>query len=191
MIKIGLILSLSLLSFAIDKYDCNKIFDERKNELIYELEKIDEQQQALESLQAATNAMLNEKKQKIQKKQKELEQKQKELKELLKEIDQKLVKNEQLLKDIQKTKDNKLIQTYSKMGAGKAALILSKLQTFEAANIVFYLRPKLIGSILEKMQPDKAAKLTVMLQKGPPFLDLVNNHEIDMPKSIKDIDNDF
>jgi flagellar motility protein MotE (MotC chaperone) len=191
MIKLLMMVLMAILSFGIDKYDCNKIFDDRKSELIYELEKIDEQQQSLESLQAATNAMLNEKKEKLKIQEKEIQEQKAKIEQMLKEIDEKIDKNKKILADIKQTKDNKLIQSYAKMGAGKAALILAKLQTHEAANIVFYLDPKLIGSLLEKMQPDKAAKLTIMLQKGPPFLDFVNNHDIDTPESIKTIEDDF
>ena len=50
--KIGLILFLSVLLFG-ETIDCTKIFEERKSELLKEVEKIDEARQSFEALQAA------------------------------------------------------------------------------------------------------------------------------------------
>ncbi|MFP4333718.1 MAG: PDP protein, partial [Campylobacterales bacterium] len=52
--------------------DCNKIFEERKDELLAEVEKIDEQQQALQALQAATQAVLEKKEQVLTKREEDL-----------------------------------------------------------------------------------------------------------------------
>ena len=39
-------------------FSCNKIFEQRKEELLLELERIDEQQQSIEALKEATNHLL-------------------------------------------------------------------------------------------------------------------------------------
>ena len=184
-----IILSISFLSA--DAYDCNKIFEERKNEILSELEKIDEQQQALESLQTATNVMLKEKEVALAKKEAEVDEKTKELNAKLKRIENLVGENKQLLKEINEGKDTKLLQSFAKMGAGKAALIFAEMTTNKACSIMFYLQPKQVGAILEKIPPAKAAKISVMLQKGPPFLDFENNQEIDEAESLKDLDKQF
>jgi len=177
--------------FSTDVYDCNKVFDERKNELLDELEKIDEQQQSLESLQAATSAMLKNKEKRLLEKEQELNTKMKNVTQILKDIKEEHKKNKQVLSTIQKGIDTKIIKAYSKMGSGKAALILAQMQIHEACKIMFDLQPKQVGSILEKIPPAKAAKITVMLQGGPPFLDFVNNHDVDKSKSIDTVEEGF
>ena len=42
-------------------FECTEIFKERKSELLVELERIDEQKQALSALQAATEELLKKK----------------------------------------------------------------------------------------------------------------------------------
>lgn len=44
-------------------FECTQIFKERKNELLVELERIDEQKQALNALKTATEELLKKKKQ--------------------------------------------------------------------------------------------------------------------------------
>ena len=58
-----LFLATSLFALKVsDKlYECNEIFKERKDELLLELERIDEQKQALSALQSATQELLKKK----------------------------------------------------------------------------------------------------------------------------------
>ena len=46
-------------------FECTEIFKERKSELLVELERIDEQKQALSALQAATEELLTKKEPKL------------------------------------------------------------------------------------------------------------------------------
>jgi hypothetical protein len=46
---------------ATKSYECTKIFEDRKNELLVELERIDEQKQSLDSLKRATEELLRKK----------------------------------------------------------------------------------------------------------------------------------
>ena len=57
------------------------------------------------------------------------------------------------------------------MKDSKSAAILQALPDDEAAEILFTLDTKVMSKILAKMDPQKAATLTAMLQKGPPFKD--------------------
>jgi hypothetical protein len=63
--KTVILLFLATSPFALkvsDKlYECNEIFKERKDELLLELERIDEQKQALSALQSATQGLLKKK----------------------------------------------------------------------------------------------------------------------------------
>ena len=54
-------LSLSALQTSDRLFDCTEVFKERKNELLVELERIDEQKQALSALQSATEELLKKK----------------------------------------------------------------------------------------------------------------------------------
>ena len=55
--KIALLLLGTLL--CAETIDCTKIFEERKSELLREIEKIDEARQSFEALQAATNVLFD------------------------------------------------------------------------------------------------------------------------------------
>ncbi len=56
-------------------FECTEIFQERKGELLVELERIDEQKQALESLKIATESLLKEKETKLSIKEESVNQK--------------------------------------------------------------------------------------------------------------------
>ena len=49
------------LQASSELYECTKVFEERKQELILELERIDEQEQALNALKDATEELLKKK----------------------------------------------------------------------------------------------------------------------------------
>lgn len=149
--------------------DCNVIFEQRKSEILRGIEQIDEQQQALQALQSATQAMLDQKEAALKKREGEvnatlalIEEKEQRIKRILK-------RNEELLKEIKVAKDDKIAETYAKMKDSKAAPIIENLPDSEAATILFSLESKDMGKILSKMTPARAAELTSILQKGPPF----------------------
>ncbi len=162
-------LPISILSQESNLVDCNKIFEEKKDELLAEIEKIDEQQQMLQALQAATQdildkreALLREKEQDINNTMAKIEDKEANIKRMLEE-------NRELLDAIKKSKDDKISETYAKMKDSKAAPILEALDKKEAAAILFSLKPQDMGKILAKMNPQNASDLTALLRIGPPF----------------------
>jgi flagellar motility protein MotE (MotC chaperone) len=169
-------------------YNCNKIFESRKQELILELDKIDEQQQQLEALQAATQSMLDRKEQAIKKKEKILEEQMKKAQEKISELDKKLKKVQEQEDALNKKINDRLITSFSKMNPKKASPILAAMPIVESTEIMFKLTPKIAGKILEKMAPDKAATIAQLLKMGPPFRDFNKDETGLIPK---DIDNEI
>ena len=146
-------------------FECTEIFKERKSELLVELERIDEQKQALSALKIATEELLkkkevglSQKEEVVDKKLLEITQKEKSVKEMLK-------KNEEVLKQLKDGKMNKIAQTFAKMKAGASAQILSGMDALEATAILRSLKPKTVGQILTKMDAKKASELTLLLAK--------------------------
>lgn len=149
--------------------DCTQIFEERKGELLREVEKIDEAKQSFEALRAATNALFNRQQAKLEQQREDLnatmlkiETKKEHTQEMLKE-------NERLLAAIKGAIDDKISETFSKMKDSAAAEILEKMSVDEASTILFNLQPKRVSKIMEKMEPQKASEVTLRLLVGPPF----------------------
>lgn len=151
--------------------DCNIIFEQRKSEIIQEIERIDEQQQALQALQSATQNVLDQKEADLKKREIALNNAQKEMEEREAKITRLLKRNEEVLKQIRGATQSKVGETYAGMKDSKSAAILETLPEAEAAEILFALDTKVMSKILAKMTPQKAATLTQLLQKGPPFED--------------------
>ena len=149
--------------------DCNIIFEQRKAEIMKEIELNHEQQQALQALQSTTQNVLDQKEQDLKKREVALNQKQKELEEKEESLERKMKRNEEILKQIKGATQSKIGETYSGMKDSKSAAILESLPDSEAAEILYALDTKIMSKILAKMGPQKAATLTKMLQKGPPF----------------------
>lgn len=146
-------------------FECTEIFKERKSELLIELERIDEQKQALSALKVATEELLKQKEQKLSLKEERVEKKLQEItkKEAsLKELTQ---KNELLLEKLTDTKMGKVAQTFAKMKAASAASILTNMSGEEAVEILRSLKPKSVGQILSKMDAQKASEITLLLVK--------------------------
>ncbi|NPA59663.1 MAG: PDP protein [Epsilonproteobacteria bacterium] len=169
MIKIVLILMISIEIFALqtsDKlYECTEIFKERKSELLVELERIDEQKQALEALRGATEELLKRKEEKISQDESRADAKLKDIIQKEKSIKELVAKNEKLLKELKDTKMGKMAQTFSKMKPANSATILSDMPDKEAVDILRSLKPKIVGKILSKMEPKKASTLTLLLSQ--------------------------
>ncbi len=146
-------------------YDCTEIFKERKNELLVELERIDEQKQSLDALKIATEELLKKKEIDLKQKEEILENRLKEVTQKEKNIKKLVSKNELTLKSLKEIKMNKIAQTFAKMKAASASGILSSMSEEEAALILQSLKPKTVGQILTKMDAKKASVLTLLLSK--------------------------
>lgn len=146
-------------------FDCTEIFKERKSELLVELERIDEQKQALSALKIATEELLKQKGAKLSLKEEQLDEKLSLVTKKEKNITQMLQKNELALKELKSIKMSKIAQTFSKMKPSAAANILSEMDSLEASTILHSLKPKVVGKILTKMDSKKASELTQLLSK--------------------------
>ncbi len=149
--------------------DCNVIFEQRKAEILREIEKIDEQQQSLQALQQATQSVLDQKDADLKKREAILNEEKKAIEQKEADIQALLKKNEKILKEIKEATQSKLGETYAGMKDSKSSAILENLPEIEAARILFSLDTKVVSKILAKMNPQKAASLTQIIQKGPPF----------------------
>ena len=151
--------------------DCTKVFEDRKGELLKEIEKIDEARQSFEALQAATNALCEKQKVALQEKQNSVDKTKKEIEAKEKQIAAMLEENKKLLELVEAKKAEKVDDTYIKMKDGAAASIIEKLPPHEAAAIMFGLPSKKISQIFAKMNPQTASEITQRLKKGPPFVE--------------------
>ncbi len=146
-------------------FECTEIFKERKSELLVELERIDEQKQALDALKSATEELLKKREIQITQKEESINSKLKEISQKEESMKSMLSKNEELLKEIKDLKMNNISQTFAKMKAASAAAILADMNTTESITILGSLQPKTVGQILTKMDAKKAAELTSILSK--------------------------
>ena len=152
-----------------DTIDCTKVFEERKVELLKEIEKIDEARQSFEALQAATNTLFDKQKAKLDSQRYDLNITMNEIISRENGIKKMIEENKKLLEAINGAKNDKISDTYSKMKDSAAAGILSELSTSEAAAVMFTLQAKKVSKIMAKMDPKKASKITQRLVLGPPF----------------------
>lgn len=74
-----------------------------------------------------------------------------------------LVKREKALKD---SKITHLVRSYSSMEAGKAAILLDKMQMETVVRILGNMKGKSAGQILAMMKPDKGATISEKLSKS-------------------------
>jgi flagellar motility protein MotE (MotC chaperone) len=146
-------------------FECTEIFKERKSELLVELERIDEQKQALDALKTATEELLKKRELQITQKEEGVNKKLAEISQKEESIKSMLTKNEDTLKEIKDLKMNNISQTFAKMKAASAAAILSDMNATEAITILGSLQPKTVGQILTKMDAKKASELTSILNK--------------------------
>ena len=155
--------------FAFEKsdklFECTEIFKARKSELLIELERIDEQKQALEALKSATEDLLKQKEAKVSYEAEIVETKKAEILEKEASIKSMLKKNKEVLKQISDIKLNKIAQTFSKMKPAASAKILSGMENEDAILILQSLKPKIVGKILTKMDVKKGSQLTFLLAK--------------------------
>ena len=169
MIKLLLTLAITTHLFAIQTsdrlFECTEIFKERKGELLVELERIDEQKQALSALKVATEELLKQKEKKLTLREQEVKEKFAVVTEKEKKTKEMLKKNETALKELKNIKLNKIAQTFSKMKPAAAASILTDMPDIQAKRLLQSLKPKVVGKILTKMDAKKASALTQLLSK--------------------------
>jgi flagellar motility protein MotE (MotC chaperone) len=157
--------SISALETSDKLFECTEIFKARKSELLVELERIDEQKQALSALKTATEELLVKREAKVSQDEEAVERKLSEISSKEESTKKMLKKNEEILKEIKKIKMDKMAQTFAKMKAANAANVLSEMEPQEAASILSSLKPATIGTILSKMDAQKASELTLILSK--------------------------
>ncbi|MDD5157588.1 PDP protein [Sulfurimonas sp.] len=154
--------------WAKDKlFECTEIFKARKSELLVELERLDEQKQAISSLKSATEDLLRKKETKISQEDEVVSRKLAEVKSREESTRSMLKRNEEILKEIKSKKMNNITQTFSKMKEASAARVLENMEPQDAAEIMALLNPKAVGKILTKMDPKKASSLTLILSRIP------------------------
>ncbi|DAB30707.1 MAG TPA: PDP protein [Sulfurimonas sp. UBA12504] len=146
-------------------FECTEIFKERKSELLVELERIDEQKQALSALKIATEELLLKKEANLNAKETEVNAILTEVTKKEEAIKEMLAKNEALLKELKDIKMNNVSQTFAKMKPAAASKILEEMDAKEAAVILQTLKPAAVGQILTKMNATKASELTLILGK--------------------------
>ena len=148
-------------------YECTKIFESRKNELLIELGRIDEERQSLDALKRATEELLKKKESAVQGKDNRVDQKLQEI--TAKEASDKkiLEENKKILAEIKQVKSDKVSQTFAKMKPSASAGILAQMSTVEASSIMGTLNSKVVGQILAKMDPKKGSEITSELRKIP------------------------
>ena len=144
-------------------YECTKIFENRKNELLVELERIDEQKQALDALKIATEDLLKKKQNDITARESVVNTKSKDVDAKMATVKSMLEENKKLLAEIKSIKMDKITQTYAKMKPDAASNVLSAMDETGAVKILTGLKPNVVGKILSKMEPKKASKITTML----------------------------
>ena len=81
-------------------FECTQIFQERKSELLVELERIDEQKQALDSLKIATEALLKKKESKLSLKEEEVNNKLSQITTKEDSVKKMLAQNNKILKEL-------------------------------------------------------------------------------------------
>ena len=146
-------------------FECTEIFRERKSELLVELERIDEQKQALNALKIATEELLRKKEIKLNEKEQEVDARLALVSEKEARVEKLLHANEEVLKEIKDIKMGNVSQTFSKMKPAAASQILSEMQEEEAVAILRSLKPNIVGQIFAKMEAAKASRLTTLLTK--------------------------
>lgn len=168
--RIFLVVFLMVASLFAETIDCTKVFEERKSELLKEIEKIDEARQSFEALKAATNALFEKQQASIDEQRSDLNKTMQQISAKEASIKKMLEDNKKLLAQIKGAKNDKISETYSKMKDSAAANILATLPVNEAAAVLFSLDAKKMSKVMAKMNPQIASQITEVLRKGPPFL---------------------
>lgn len=149
--------------------ECNKIFEQRKYELQYKLERIEEKTQALEALNSAQKQQQGQREEVLQKKINELNTALTEQKQREQNIKNMLDENKKILEETKQAKESKIKEATLKMKPGNAAAMLSEMNVSQAAAILYSMDPKKMAEFIGKMDPKKAANVVNRINQGPPF----------------------
>lgn len=168
-LKIFIYLLLFFSSLFAETIDCTKVFEERKSEILKEVEKIDEARQSFEALKAATNALFDKQRESLEAQKADVNATLQKISEKEEAIKKMLEENQRLLEAINGAKNDKMSTTYEKMKDGAAAAIIEAMPEHEAASILFSLSAKKVSTIMSKMDPQIASNITQILKIGPPF----------------------
>lgn len=174
---------------------CNAIFEARKDEIAQNLRTLNEKMQNLEAYKNATQNLLDQKQAKLKEQEDALNARIQEAKQEAqkvaklqddrkKAIEALVAKNEALLKEIQTSSNSKVAKSFSGMKDSKAAPIIAELDDAEAATILSSLTAADMAKILAKMDAKRAAELTKIIAKGPPF------SNTDKPKPVAKVPGD-
>lgn len=151
---------------------CNKIFEQRKNEIVLEVQNLEQQKRLMTSLYEEQQAINDKKLQNLKLQEQKIDTLLKEAADRENEIKELIRQNEELLESIKNAKNDKITQTYAKMRDSKAGAIIENMPLKEAAELLFSMDSKDMSKILSKMTPQRAAQLTEILKSGPPFEDV-------------------
>ncbi|MBE2984133.1 5'-nucleosidase [Campylobacter sp. RM9344] len=183
MLRILFVVFVSLkFTFAYDiPVDCTQIFEARKAEILKEVERIDEERQALEAFRASTQAAYESSMAKLSKKEADINATMRVVDQKRREIDERVAQNEEILKELRTMTTDKVSESYAKMKDQSAADVLSQMSRAQAATIMYALEPKKISTVMAKMEPKVASEITILLTKGPPFVDEPKDVKFDAP----------
>ncbi|GHV07759.1 hypothetical protein AGMMS50229_15090 [Campylobacterota bacterium] len=157
--------------------DCNAIFETRKNEIIYEIDKLDKAKYELGSLKDATARILGEKENALKTREQSIADQLKAIEEERAKIEATKQANEKVLAQIKELKGGKLTNLYTGMKAGNAGEIMNSLDPYLAAEILSQLESKVAAGIIARIEPANAATITGILFNGPPYVKDQNRSE--------------
>lgn len=150
--------------------DCNRIFEERKQEIVFDLDRIDRAKAELQALQEAHARVLGEKEGTLAAREREIGNKLAAIEAERANIEKLLKKNEEVLRQITEVKEGKVVELYTNMKASAAGEVVNNMDPNLAAHILSQLPAKVAADIIARVEPGNAARITTILQKGPPFL---------------------
>jgi flagellar motility protein MotE (MotC chaperone) len=163
-------LALALFGAALIAEDnCHAIFEERKNEILFEVDRLDRSKGELDALGEATKRVLDEKESAIKAREEKIAADLKALEEERAKIEEGLKAQRELLTRLSEIKDGKVTDLYSGMKASNAGEIMNALDPYLAADILSRLDSKIAAAVLARIEPANAAVITGILHKGAPF----------------------
>jgi len=173
-------------------YKCNRIFEIRKKEILEISLKISDQQQELDAKQLASANIIKQKNKKLNDKEESLNIIKQVLEEKERRIQDKIEENKRILAKIDKKLSDRIRLSFESMDPGKAAAVLGQMNDERASGIIYGMDSKIIGGIFSKMEPLKASKIALVIQRGPPFKTDRLNFIIKKPEELlKNIESDF
>ncbi|MDR1452326.1 MAG: PDP protein [Helicobacteraceae bacterium] len=152
-----------------DESDCNAIFEARKNEILFEVDRLDRSKNELDALGEATKRVLAEKEDLVKAREEKIAADLKAIEEERAKIESAIKTQESLLSRIGEMKDGKVTDLYSGMKASNAGEIMNALDPYLAADILSRLDSKIAAAVLSRIEPMNAAAITAILHEGPPF----------------------